>query len=247
MPDETSDGLTAFEIAAQATAVAEKYAENSDDRADGVILVGEDEQKPSLSATPEELKKLLDVIENDIMPETEKGVAAGNKVFGAAILRNDLTCDLASTNTETDCPLFHGEVKCIYDWSKKIPASERGPRAQTGVFLATHEPCCMCVASILWTGFNRIFYFLPYSTTTAQGIPHDINTMHELWGVNSYRKRNKYFSSACIQELIDALDDGEVKTALQEQSGSLLKRYNDLAAKYHTEKATNDKNSLVLG
>lgn len=39
-----------------------------------------------------------------------------SKVFGAAILRNDLTCDVASTNCETECPLFHGEVKCIYDW-----------------------------------------------------------------------------------------------------------------------------------
>lgn len=219
----------------------------ADNRTDGVIVVEGDGQKPALSASPEELKKMLDVIENAIMPATEEGVAAGNKVFGAAILRTDLTCDLASTNTETDCPLFHGEVKCIYDWSKKTPASERGPRAQAGVFLSTHEPCCMCVASILWTGFNRLFYFLPYSTTTAQGIPHDINTMHELWGVNSYRKRNKYFASACIQELIEALDDSDVKTALQAQSASLLKRYDELAAKYHSEKGTNQKNSLVLG
>ena len=72
--------------------------------------------------------------------------------------------------------------------SKKTPASERGPKAQSGIFLSTHEPCCMCISSILWTGFQRIFYFLPYETTTAQGIPHDINTMHELWGVDTYRK-----------------------------------------------------------
>lgn len=35
--------------------------------------------------------RLLDVIENDILPLTEQGVAAGNKVFGAAILKNP-TC-----------------------------------------------------------------------------------------------------------------------------------------------------------
>ena len=31
--------------------------------------------------------RLLDVMERDILPMTERGVAAGNKVFGAALLR----------------------------------------------------------------------------------------------------------------------------------------------------------------
>ena len=30
-----------------------------------------------------------------------------------------------------------------------------------------------------------------YETTSAQGIPHDIDIMHELWDVTSYQKRNK--------------------------------------------------------
>ena len=34
--------------------------------------------------------------------------------------------------------------------------------------------------AILWSGFNKVYYFFPYSITSAQGIPHDINTMHEL-------------------------------------------------------------------
>ena len=105
----------------------------------------------------------------------------------------------------------------------------------------------MCVSSILWAGFKRIYYFLPYETTTAQGIPHDINTMHELWGVNTYCKRNKYFASACIQEAIEALEEGTTKEALQKQSADLLSRYNELAEKYHAEKADNKSNSLVLG
>ena len=105
----------------------------------------------------------------------------------------------------------------------------------------------MCVSSILWAGFKRIYYFLPYETTTAQGIPHDINTMHELWGVNTYRKRNKYFASACIQEAIEALEEGTTKEALQKQSADLLSRYNELADNYHAEKADNKSNSLVLG
>ena len=50
--------------------------------------------------------RLLDVIDSDILPLTERGVAAGNKVFGAALLRkSDLSLVLAGTNDETDNPL----------------------------------------------------------------------------------------------------------------------------------------------
>jgi len=231
------------------TSVTETPSPPADDanRTQGVILVGNKQTKAPLQATPAEIKRMLDIIEHDILPQTESGVKEGNKVFGAAILGHDLTCDVASTNCETECPLFHGEVKCIFDWSKKTPASERGSRAQSGIFLSTHEPCCMCISSILWTGFQRIFYLLPYETTASQGIPHDINTMHELWGVNSYRKRNKYFASACIQEMVASLDEGEEKRNSQKQAERLLSRYNELSSKYHKEKFDNKRNSLVLG
>lgn len=168
-------------------------------------------------------------------------------MFGAAILNADLTCGVASTNAETDCPLFHGEVKCIYDWSRRTPARDRGPAAQSSVFLCTHEPCCMCVASILWSGFSRIFYWLPYETTTAQGIPYDVDTMHELWGVTEYRRRNKYFASACLQTLIEKLPDGSAKEDLVKRSRRLLEIYNSMSDQYHNEKGENENNSLVLG
>ena len=106
-------------------------------------LVPTDESlaKPKLAATTKELFRLLEVIEQDILPITRQGVEMGNKVFGAAVLNQSLeevVC--ADTNTETACPLFHGEVKVIYEWSKQIPAPERGPAAQSSIFLATHEP-----------------------------------------------------------------------------------------------------------
>ena len=47
------------------------------------------------------IDRLFDVIENDIVPRTEAGVAQGNKLFGAAILRkNDLSLVIAETNNE---------------------------------------------------------------------------------------------------------------------------------------------------
>lgn len=74
-----------------------------DDPTDGVVVVDEAEQKPPVTATVEELKQLLSVIENQIIPITEKGVAKGNKVFGAAILNADNLTENAfcATNTET--------------------------------------------------------------------------------------------------------------------------------------------------
>jgi len=40
--------------------------------------------------------RCLDVIEHDVIPMTRSGVAAGNKVFGAAILRkSDLSLVIA--------------------------------------------------------------------------------------------------------------------------------------------------------
>jgi tRNA(Arg) A34 adenosine deaminase TadA len=213
---------------------------------DGVV-VDNSLEKPALSATAAELKRMLQVIEEEIIPKTEKGVKIGNKVFGAAVLDSELKLVHADTNEETTCPIFHGEVKLIFEWSKIIPAAERGPAAQSSIFLSTHEPCCMCISSILWTGFQKVYFFFPYAITSSQGIPHDINTMHELWGVNTYRKRNKYISTACIMDLIDHVEDEADKSELKATQQRLMDAYDKLSTKYHTEKAENGNNSLVLG
>lgn len=84
-------------------------------------------------------------------------------------------------------------------------------------------------------------------TFVVAQIPHDINTMHELWGVNTYRKRNKYISAVGVMDLIADLDDGPEKAELQAMSDSLIEAYDKLSNKYHSEKAQNENNSLVLG
>ena len=214
---------------------------------DSCVIIDADNQLPPLQPSPSEIKQMLLIIENEILSKTMGGVDAGNKVFGAAVLEKDFSLDYAETNAETTCPLFHGEVHCIYQWSKRVPAETRGPRAQNSIFLSTHEPCMMCISSIVWAGFPYVYYFFPYSKTTEQGIPHDIQTMHELWGVASYRKQNKYCSTACLMELIENLKDGEEKNELMEIQDRLINVYDSLSEKYHSEKTTNKNNSLVLG
>jgi tRNA(Arg) A34 adenosine deaminase TadA len=212
------------------------------------VIIDKAAEQPPLTATAAQLARLLKCMHDEILPITTKQVAAGNKVFGAAVLDQDFKTVLAGSNQETECPLFHGEVKVIFEWSQKVPAAERGPAAKRSVFLATHEPCCMCISSIVWAGFSKCYYLFPYAVTAAQGIPHDINTMHELWGVQTYRKVNKYIATASIMELIEQLDeDSEEKKALQDQVERLIADYDALSNKYHSEKADNKNNSLVLG
>jgi len=72
--------------------------------------------------------------------------------------------------------------------------------------------------------------------------------MHELWGVTTYRKENKYLSSACLMDLVSALpEDDPDKLELMETQERLLETYDTLANQYHTEKLDSPKNSLVLG
>ena len=64
--------------------------------------------------TAELISRLLDVIEKDIAPVTAKGVARGNKLCGAAILKkSDIAVIVAETNNEIENPLWHGEMATI--------------------------------------------------------------------------------------------------------------------------------------
>jgi tRNA(Arg) A34 adenosine deaminase TadA len=64
--------------------------------------------------SPAQVARLLDVIEHEVAPLTRRGVARGNKIFGAAILRKaDLSVIVAETNNEIENPLWHGEIHAI--------------------------------------------------------------------------------------------------------------------------------------
>src|SRR6476660_10501513 len=104
--------------------------------------------------------RLLDVIDLDVLPMTERGVAAGNKVFGAALLRkSDLSLVIAGTNSETDNPLLHGEISTLNRFYE-IPDR---PLTRDLLFLSTHEPCPLCLSAITWAGFDNFYYFFPYA------------------------------------------------------------------------------------
>ncbi|AZN70234.1 nucleoside deaminase [Georhizobium profundi] len=183
-------------------------------------------------------KRLLDVIENDILPLTERGVADGNKVFGAAILRkSDLSLVIAETNNETENPLWHGEVhtlKRFYEMAETPPTGEL-------IFLSTHEPCSMCLSAITWAGFDNFTYFFSHEDSRDSfSIPHDLKILKEVFRLEpgGYARDNAFWKSAPMAALIAAAPEAE-RAALEEQAARITERYAALSARYQDGKADN--------
>ena len=173
------------------------------------------------------IDRVLAVLEHEIVPKTMSGVKAGNKLFGAAVMRkSDLTTVLATTNQETDNPLLHGEVTAI-NLFYEIPKQDR-PNPKETIFIATHEPCPLCLSSITWGGgWDNFFYLFSYEDSRdAYGIPHDIVMLDEIFRCpeGTYSEKNKFWSSWSIRDLI--------ATTSKEQQADFLKRVDELKKTY---------------
>ena len=182
------------------------------------------------------ISRLLDVIERDIAPVTRRGVARGNKLFGAAILRkSDLSVVVAETNNEIENPLWHGEMHAIKRFFE-IPADER-PDVKDCIFLATHEPCSLCLSGITWAGFDNFYYLFSHEDSRDSfAIPYDIQILRGVYAVPDpdrseaplerplYNRANPYWTSHNIARMIAALDRSHKET--------LLARFDDLNALY---------------
>jgi tRNA(Arg) A34 adenosine deaminase TadA len=183
--------------------------------------------------------RLLDVIDRGILPMTERGVAAGNKVFGAALLRkSDLSIVIAGSNSETDNPLLHGEVSTLNQF---YDVADR-PSTRDLVFLSTHEPCSLCVSAITWGGFDNFYYFFSYQDSRdAFAIPHDLTTLKEVFGLDDggYRRSNAFWTAYSIPELVESEPEPQ-RTQLREQEQRIRDRYAQLSEQYQETKGDND-------
>ena len=185
--------------------------------------------------------RFLQVIEDDIVPKTRAGVAAGNKLFGAAILKkSDLSLVIAGTNAETENPLFHGEISTLNAFYK-LPAAER-PTTRDCIFLSTHEPCSLCLSAITWSGFDNFFYLFGYEETRDSfNIPHDLKILQAVFGVEngSYARENAFWTSRAIADLVAEAPEAE-RRSLAARMDALSKIYAELSAAYQWQKGSAD-------
>jgi tRNA(Arg) A34 adenosine deaminase TadA len=187
------------------------------------------------------INRLFDVIEHDIVPKTRAGVAKGNKLFGAAILRkSDLSVVIAETNNEMENPLWHGEVHAL----KRFYELPKPGRPDTGdcVFLATHEPCSLCLSAITWAGFDNFHYLFSHEDSRDSfAIPHDLRILKEVFTLDpgGYRAENAFWKSFGLRRLVRELPE-PVRREAEARIGRIAATYDDLSEIYQASKAGND-------
>lgn len=187
------------------------------------------------------LCRILDVIETDILPLTCAGVSSGNKLFGAAIIRkSDSSTVVAETNNEMDNPLWHGEVNCLKHFYE-LPAATR-PNTRDCIFIATHEPCSLCLSAITWTGFDNFYYLFSHEDSRdAFDIPHDLKILKEVFRCEpgGYNAENAYWKSYGIRKAMLSLSL-EQQSVLKARINNIAAKYDALSAQYQTNKEVNN-------
>jgi tRNA(Arg) A34 adenosine deaminase TadA len=210
-------------------------------------------------STVDLVSALLKITELSIVPLTRKQVSSGSKLFGAAILtRSTLEPYTVATNNERASPLLHGEINCIQTFFAS-PKDGR-PETKDCIFLATHEPCSLCLSGITWSGFNEFYYLFTYEDSRDLfGIPYDIDILQSVYQVPGpsdteaslaakplYNRENKFFKARSVADVVATIEDEAERGKWMEEIARVKAMYNELSDTYQKGKATGQETSSVF-
>lgn len=159
---------------------------------------------------------------------------------------------------------MHGEINCIQQFFSS-PETATAPRPATKdcVFVATHEPCSLCLSGITWSGFDNFYYLFTYEDSRDLfSIPYDIQILQEVFRVPAvddaqetadrlerrplYNRRNKFFTAKSFADLVDEISGGEENKHTWRVEIERVKRlYDGLSETYQVGKSTGVESASV--
>ena len=148
---------------------------------------------------------------------------------------------IAETNNEMENPLWHGEVHALKRFYE-LPRAER-PDTKDCIFLATHEPCSLCLSAITWTGFDNFHYLFSHEDSRDSfAIPHDLKILKEVFTLEpgGYNAENAYWKSYALRRVCSARRSRPERARLETRIASISRRYDELSARYQDGKGDND-------
>lgn len=189
---------------------------------------------------PTLIHRLIEVIEQDIIPLTREGVQSGNKIFGAAMLKkSDLSTILAATNNEIENPLWHGEIHAMKNYYDMVNADEsKRVDPKDKIFLSTHEPCTLCSSAIAWGGYDNYYYLFSHEDSRdAFSIGHDLNILKQVFKQEpgGYARQNDYWSAYSVVDLVENCQ-GAVRQGFVDRMDRIRAIYDELSDVYQARK-----------
>lgn len=225
------------------------------------------------------LEALLSTIESHIVPLTAEGVQSGSKVFGAAILSKSALEPLTvATNNERASPLLHGEINCIQTFfgsptvqpplppatsrsgggggdgdAAPVPEPRPRPDARDCIFVATHEPCSLCLSGIAWAGFDNFYHLFTHADSRDRfAIPYDIQILEAVFRVPGdgggggegggdggrplYNRTNAFFTGRSFAELVAEVEDEGERDRWMAEVERVKRLYDGLSDAYQEGK-----------